>query len=266
MRQAFDREFDITPGPLLEVFSHPIVPVNSPAQVLATQERLHTALPAAGLAHVVPFNSVYWALSGEVSQALDEGKYNDYRAGAAAVPRFAQQYYNHLYNAATGNYEAIPRQWMRVLFSPAMQNADPATQFGQGMVGHILDVDLMNTLHAIQAGDEYYDDYTHLVGQLIKNVAMQESRTLLPVHDFARYALTVGVVNRIAGMRAKAWRNGQALLDADADGDVRRMEKIRSRGSEHAAMMGWMYLYPLGFSLKALRRVVPARTDLVHAA
>lgn len=250
------------PRPILDTV--PREPLTSTGDVVKVMQQHPDALRRAGLEHLIPFSVVYLGVTVRGHRKLEDGKSPE-EGGfarpdvvAKAIPSFGQKWFNHLLYFADDNREEIPNIWLYGFESPNMLHAPPASQFAIPMGGHI-DYDLPGTLDGIDAPEDYHPDYSNHFGEILAATAEDHSKGLLPVQDFARYALTSGVLRLIAMKREVAWRKGLWLME-NRD-EVGERERFHQQLDRYSMLSGKLMLHAGGFALKTIEHLFPAATE-----
>jgi hypothetical protein len=172
-------------------------------------------LPRWGLDHLVPFNTAYLSLSRDVGDAV-KGRSNKFEFSHPQVVErtmgiFAELYFRQIREYHRMGIKGVDEAWRPLFDSNAGKNASPGIQFLLGMNAHIV-YDLPQALLKSGVTEDYYADYTKVVGGLIDEVAKYMAPAYVPGTKGVRNFLTRKTVKRIAVWREDAWNAGKELL------------------------------------------------------
>jgi hypothetical protein len=185
--------------------------------LVTAMEALGDRLPAMGLEHLVPFNTAYLSLSGDVRDAVKESSDTAFRFSHPEVVErtmgiFAELYFRQVRAHRLIGSQGVDEAWRPLFYSKAGKNAPPGIQFLLGMNAHIV-YDLPQALSKSGVTEDYFADYTKVVGDIIDKVAAELSLAYVPGTGWMRKFLTDKTVLRIADWRANAWWAGKQLQD-----------------------------------------------------
>lgn len=115
--------------------------------------------------------------------------------------------------------QRVPEHWRQAFFAPKVRETLPVLQFYMGMTAHI-EGDLAQVLADSGVDDSYYDDYTHKVGEEIRNTSRELAPELVPAPKaVANFVLPI-VTNNIAKERQTAWDGSKEIMIARSVGDI----------------------------------------------
>lgn len=246
--------FNGSPDRHVLVGALPDKPLKTIPEVITVMGGMSKLLPRAGLEHLVPFNDIYRLMTISVYRRLLEGKFNRPDVVEVAVPDFAHRWIDPVTQFGLGNRKGMSRTWEFAMYHPFMKYAEPAIQFGSGMIPHVR-VDLAGTADAIDAPEDYKDDYTYVVGDSLREVAEDIADDYLPIHGVIQHVATEGTLLALGMWREQSWQAGLELRKAR--GHEAKRYAINERLDQQAVLTSRAAL--LGdFGLKAAQVFFPA--------
>jgi hypothetical protein len=232
----------------------PILPLKAPTEVpevLHIMDQLDAELGPAGLAHVLPFNSVYRNLTSEVEIGLGIGRFSQPDTVQRTVGIFALKYLDEIGRYAQGNHDEVSKSWSKLFYDPAVVKAPEGVQFLLGMFAHIK-LDLPQALNSSVVNSDYYHDYQEIVGDLIDATAHSLAPRYVPGPRCLTKRITGCAVRSIASWREKAWCD--SLLLATSENEHQSHALVTHLDKSTARMSGAM-LKVGGIALQALDRI-----------
>lgn len=198
---------------------------------ISTMKEVLGILPDAGLAQLTEFSRVYLLLTEKVHERITTSDPNlQFQHGDVVkhtVPIFARLYLKQLYAYCSDDPEImVDPAWEPLFFDEKVKGAEPGVRFLCGMFAHI-EADLAHALCESGVNDEYYDDYTRVIGILIDEVAKSEALGYVKGPKIVRSILVRYVTRQIERMRDIAWYNGKRLMQAQANKDVPQQIAIK---------------------------------------
>ena len=214
----------------------PLILPSVPTEVYEDPHDAHAALgrvgeelAAAGLEHVIPFNIIYWELTGRIIYALDHEEegitFDDPDAVRRTIGIFADQYFSQLRFHARGRPDLVDVPWQWLFYSEEAKKSPEGIQFLAGMSAHII-YDLPWALDISKVDDGYEEDYRKVIGMLIAITADKLATDYIPGPPSMRGVLKNAVLLMIAQWREAAWRDGKDLQEAA------KLPTVREYGDE----------------------------------
>lgn len=249
---------------------------------LSVMHGIGSRLEAAGLEHLLPFNEIYSEVTGNVAERLSrapgsDGAFREPETVNYMVGKFADYYFKQLRGYLGLSDERIDPAWQLLLYPESAPYAvpeleplaltaqseemPPGIKFLLGMNAHI-NYDLGQALCDPKVTSDYYDDYTRLVGLIIRITADKFADTYIPGPKWSRKLATWLTVATIARWRENAWKAGEDLKEAEnqvaVEGIINHLNRKSIFTGRRIAGIG-------SVALRGLSRL-PARSQLTVAA
>ncbi|HET8884511.1 MAG TPA: DUF5995 family protein, partial [Candidatus Saccharimonadales bacterium] len=188
----------------------------------------------------VSFADVYARLSERIYQNIDNYDKPDHLNKTSGI--FLDAFLDPLRFYAEGVLEQdveklqrVPEHWRLAFFAPKVRETLPVAQFYMGMTAHI-EGDLAQVLADSGVDEEYYHDYTHKVGEEIRQTSEELAPALLPAGSHALSKLVLPLVNAsIANERQASWDGSIEITAARKVGDLDKeftvINQLESRAS-----------------------------------
>ena len=193
-------EFD--PQPIIGTIQP--VPYGNVPDLIDGMTELGPALIRSGMPHLSSFNDIYLALTRQVYEDAQEGKFLDPETVLHTMPIFGHLYENPLLQFAQGNLDEVSEAWHYAFTSLFMRLADPSCQFASCMGTHIQSDHPWATFYS-GVPDSYHHDYTYGIRKSIQTVITEKASYYLPGPGPLRHIASTCVDNTIAGWRGGAW-------------------------------------------------------------
>lgn len=224
-------------------------------EVITAMGGLGKVLRRAGLKHLEPFNKTYLDVTVDAYRKVQEDKFDCPYIVMDAISDFAQRWFDPVTQFGLKNRRGMTRTWQVAFYDPFMWWAEPAVQFGVGMLSHVW-VDLPKTVCALKAPKEYKRDYTDHIHDSLQTVANNSSDYYLPVAGRLQSFLSGGAMYALAGGREKSWNVGEELLEAG--GDIIKVADISNNIDQQTANAARLLLYMGDITLKGAELAFPA--------